>query len=343
MERQPNNQQVVWFLENYASGQLVLDPPYQRRNVWSLSYKRFFIDTVLRNFPSPSIFIDWELKPGEPTIYNVVDGKQRLSALIEFTQNEFHLGELFADEGFDAPYWKDLSDELQQRLVSYQLTVENLTSASETELREAFDRLNRNVAHLTAQELRHAQFSGDFIDRMESLAELPFWGQHKVFTSTNLRRMRDIEFISELFLLTMHGPIEGAPRVLDGYYAEYADGVPNEAVHQANFDGILRWLEKVPLPWSETRWSNLSDLYALWGALRQLQKKGKLPAASKAVAARLKKFSDTQGEILAAQKAEEKIPAKPRDRTYFENVRQGANKDTSRKARIKALAGVIGG
>lgn len=343
MDRQPNHQTVQWFLENNASGQLVLDPPYQRRTVWSLSYRRFFIDTVLRNFPSPAVFISWEIVPGEPTAYNVVDGKQRLSALIDFVLNRFHLGNLFEEEGFRNPYWKDLTPELQKKYVSYQITVENLSDASDSELREAFDRLNRNVAGLTHQELRHAQFQGEFIERMEAIAELPFWAEHRIFTPANVRRMRDVEFVSELFLLTMHGVIDGAAGLLDAYYAEYDDEIPNESLHRSHFDEILAWLDEVPVDWEATRWANLNDLYSLWGALRSLQRKNGLPASSKTTAKRLKKFSDTQAHILAAQKAEKKLPGTARDRRYFENIRQGGNKDTARRARTKALAEALSG
>jgi hypothetical protein len=336
MDRRPNHQAVAWFLENYTKGQLVLDPPYQRRTVWSPSYRRYFIDTVLRNFPSPAIFIDWQIKPGESTVYNVVDGKQRLTTLIDFTNDGFHLGDLFGGEGYDDPYWSDLSEDLQKRLMSYVLTVENISDASESELRDAFDRLNRNVAGLTHQELRHAQFKGDFIKRMEALAENPFWAEHRIFSPANVRRMRDVEFVSELFLLTMHGPIDGASRLLDSYYAEYEEEIPDEADHVASFDEILTWLDELPLDWTATRWRNMADLYSLWGALRERQADDDLPEPE-AAAKVLTKFSKTQAKILEAERQEAKPPGTARDRRYYSNVRQGANKDAARTARIEAL------
>lgn len=342
MEREPNQQKVKWFLEQNASGQLVLDPPYQRRTVWSLAYRQFFIDTVLRNFPSPAIFIDWQIDPGKPTVYNVVDGKQRLSALIDFTKGGFHLGDLFENEGLVEPYWGDLSDELRHQLVSYSVTVENLSNASESDLRDAFNRLNKNVAGLTKQELRHAQFDGDFIRAMEVYAELPFWAEHHVFSAANIRRMRDVEFVSELFLLTMHGVQDGTGK-LDEYYAEYESGIPNERRHKALFAQVIDWLDRVPIDWNQTRWSNMTDLYSLWGALLKLRKGGKLPAAGKTAARRLEKFSQMQADILAAERADEDLPGTARDRRYFANFRQGGNKDTSRTARINALAGALKG
>ena len=169
MRRHLSTQDVRWFLDAHASGQLDLTSTFQRRGVWSAEYRRFFIDTVLRNFPSPAIFLGLRIEPGEPTRFDVIDGKQRLTALIKSVGGEFHLGDLFRDEDLDRPFWGDLPPEKQDALMGYVLSVENLQDATDIELREAFDRLNRNVARLTAQELRHAVFPGVFLERMEAL------------------------------------------------------------------------------------------------------------------------------------------------------------------------------
>lgn len=149
---------VAWFLEHNDRGQLELDPPYQRRSVWNDEYKRYFVDTVLRGYPSPSIFIDVTINPGAPAIYNVVDGKQRLTSLIEFTSDLFDLGSLLRDLDLENTYWSELPATMQKEFLEYALTVETI-SGSKAELEDAFDRLNRNVARLNAQELRNARFS----------------------------------------------------------------------------------------------------------------------------------------------------------------------------------------
>lgn len=341
MDRRPNTQTVQWFLEANASGQLILDPPFQRRTVWSASYRRFFIDTVLRNFPSPSIFIEWRIQPGEPTVYNVVDGKQRLSALIDFAAGEFHLSALFENEGFEDPYWNDLTPELHQRFVNYVLTVENLTHASQTELRDAFDRLNRNVARLAPQELRHAQYPGVFLQRMEALSEAAFWTEKRIVTPANIRRMRDVELVSELFLLTMHGVLDGAPTVIDSYYASYDEEIPDEDQHRAHFDAIMTWLEELQIDWRATRWRNMNDIYSLWGALRVLlTDEDSLPDLDEA-AEKLTGFSDTQAAILVAERENQPLPGTEADLRYFSNVRQGGNKDTNRQVRVDVLVELL--
>ena len=165
MQRRANTQTVNFFLEADANGQLDLDPPYQRRSAWSDEYRRFFIDTVIRGYPVPANIVDVETQVGAPTVYHVLDGKQRLLALLAFSRDEFHLGEHLADRGLSRVYFSRLPPEMQQTFVDYELPVENLRNTTEEELQQAFDRLNRNVARLNRMELRNARFDGQFITR----------------------------------------------------------------------------------------------------------------------------------------------------------------------------------
>jgi hypothetical protein len=64
MERKHSPQDITWFLDMHAKGQLDLDPPYQRRSVWSRTDKQYFIDTVLSNLPAPPIFLHKSLDDG---------------------------------------------------------------------------------------------------------------------------------------------------------------------------------------------------------------------------------------------------------------------------------------
>lgn len=343
MDRRPNTQSLQWFVDRNASGELDLDPPFQRRSVWSLDYQRYFVDTVLRGYPSPPIFLEVVIEPGEPSRYNVVDGKQRLSALFAFLNSEFNLEKHRSEEGDEDAYWTDLSTEVQRTALKYAFTVEEIADTSESELRDAFGRLNRNVARLTPQELRHAQFPGVFLERMESLAGARFWSDRGIFGAADIRRMRDIEFVSELFLLTMHGVEDGKREIIDQYYADYEDEIVDEAENREAFDQIMDSLRELKdLDWSRTRWTNLSDLYALWGAIDQLlfnEDAGLLDPAE--TARLLTEFSEQQAEIVVAARNREPLPGSSSDRRYFDAVRQGANKESNRTERIRIIADLL--
>jgi hypothetical protein len=56
IDRRVTQQDLSWFLDLYAQGKLNLNPPYQRKSVWMPKDKRFFLDTVLNNYPCPAIY-----------------------------------------------------------------------------------------------------------------------------------------------------------------------------------------------------------------------------------------------------------------------------------------------
>src|SRR6516162_7658995 len=87
--RRQNFQTISWFWDLYQRERLNLDPSYQRRSIWNQAFKDYFIETVLLGFPAPAIFLYEEISPEGRAIYNVVDGKQRLSTIFEFINGEF--------------------------------------------------------------------------------------------------------------------------------------------------------------------------------------------------------------------------------------------------------------
>jgi len=65
---------VTWFLDLYRNEQLDLDPSYQRRSVWSLKDRKFFLDTIFKNYPCPAVFLHKEInEDAGKLIYHVVD------------------------------------------------------------------------------------------------------------------------------------------------------------------------------------------------------------------------------------------------------------------------------
>lgn len=329
MQRRPNTQTVQWFLETQAAGQLDLDPPYQRRSVWNDAYRRFYIDTILRNFPSPAIYLQVETRPGIPTVYHVIDGKQRLETLIAFTRDEFHLARYFESENYLNAYYSDLSEDLQERLADYVLSVENISRSTSDEIKSAFERLNRNTAKLNNQELRKAQFEGVFISKMSVLAEHPFWVDLGIATRARIARMLDVEYVSEIYLLTMHGITDGTPSALDEYYAAYDEEIPNAQGADTEYTRILEWIGDLDL--SSTRWTNLGDFYSLWAAVHVLLKEDSLPEHSAAVA----RLRDFDSRVSA--------PTSETERRYSDAVRQGTNKESSRRTRAEILVSILQG
>ena len=210
MDRRPTTQDISWFLDLQRNGQLDLDPSYQRRSVWSSRDRRYFLDTIFRGYPSPAVFLHKRFAEAEKHVYEVVDGKQRLETILAFVGNNIAVDKAFGDATLDGKKWRDLSETLQRRFWDYVIPVEFIRIVEGTVVNEVFERLNRNSRKLERQELRHARNDGWFLTLAESEAEdEEFWRTFKVTTTARSRRMRDVQFISELLLVLLNGAVTG--------------------------------------------------------------------------------------------------------------------------------------
>src|SRR5437868_13446074 len=97
MERRPTTQDVTWFIDLARNNQLDLEPPYQRRSVWTRKDRQFFLDTIFRNYPSPAIFLHKTINDAGKATYHVVDGKQRTETILNFVNDEIKIGSDFGD------------------------------------------------------------------------------------------------------------------------------------------------------------------------------------------------------------------------------------------------------
>jgi len=62
--------------------------------VWNREYKQFFVDTIIKNYPVPPIFINVEVQSDGSSVYHVVDGKQRLLSILEFLEDKIPVASL---------------------------------------------------------------------------------------------------------------------------------------------------------------------------------------------------------------------------------------------------------
>jgi len=75
-------------------GKLIIQPDFQRREVWSLPAQIMLMDTIIKKIPMPKIFLSTELKGGK-TIRSVIDGQQRIQAILTFLRDSFRLDDTF--------------------------------------------------------------------------------------------------------------------------------------------------------------------------------------------------------------------------------------------------------
>jgi len=228
IDRRTTTQDISWFLDLERNGQLDLEPSYQRRSVWSPKDRRFFLDTIFRGYPSPAVYLHKTVKDGRP-IYAVVDGKQRLQTIFKFVDNKIRIDNEFGDIRLNNTRWKDIGEDdidLKRSFWDYVIPVEFINIEGDSGLvNNVFDRLNRNSRKLVEQELRHAKFDGWFINFVESQTDEPAWETLGIVTTARAKRMRDVQFISELLIVIFENKVVGFNQEqITEYYARFEDG-----------------------------------------------------------------------------------------------------------------------
>src|SRR5258708_2883969 len=158
------NQKISWFLKEHKSDNLDLSPDFQRNHVWTDEESSYLIDTILHGLPFPEIYLRTITKNDEgETKFQVVDGQQRIRAILLFASNQLELtGEELASR-HRGKNFKQLSKEAKQRFWEYLIVVRDLGQSSDGEIRDIFRRLNIHSVQLNDQELRNARFKGVFI------------------------------------------------------------------------------------------------------------------------------------------------------------------------------------
>lgn len=73
-----------------SNSRLELCPDFQRNEVWSKAAQITLIDTILKGIPIPQIYIKSIMNEGK-TYRVVIDGQQRLTAILKFVENELPL------------------------------------------------------------------------------------------------------------------------------------------------------------------------------------------------------------------------------------------------------------
>lgn len=96
---------VADFLEWDEKKQLILNPHFQRGLVWPPAARSYLIDSVLQRLPIPKVFMRTQVDVHtKRSIREVVDGQQRLRAIIDFGNNKLILAQGPANsKGCDTP------------------------------------------------------------------------------------------------------------------------------------------------------------------------------------------------------------------------------------------------
>lgn len=260
---------------------LEVRPDFQRKEVWSMAARISLMDTILRNIPMPKIFMEALIKE-EDTYRRVIDGQQRIKAILSFLADEYALEKPYGGS-FANLKFSQLPPDARDRVLSYKIDVNEIRNAPDLVVRDIYLRVNKYTVALNKQELRRADFPGDYLSLSEELVSDPFFEQAGVFTIANSRRMKDVEYISELLALLIAGPQE-KQLTLDNFYIALAKWPEQDRLAIENrFKAVLSDLAEISnaMPshpqgrgFKDTRFRQKADFYSLFAAIDDCRVKG---------------------------------------------------------------------
>ena len=223
-----------------------LRPEYQRRLVWDKKKKSLFIESLLMNIPIPPVF----LYETDLSRYEVMDGQQRLNAILEFYENDLKLSGLETWSPLNGLTYQQCPPRIKsgldrRRISANVLLAESASNPAEVNFirRTVFERLNTGGQQLNAQELRNSLYSGTFNELLIELAGnrlfneiwgIPPYDDHydkdEAFISSELaenklfKRMADCEIILRFFAFRRPSAIKGSvKKILDDCMDEHRE------------------------------------------------------------------------------------------------------------------------
>ncbi|WP_394151525.1 DUF262 domain-containing protein [Vibrio maritimus] len=134
-----------------------LQPDFQRGDVWATEKRKKLVDSILRGWQVPPIHVIRQ----DELLLEVLDGQQRLRAVVGFFNDEFPVSGKFEpiDEELvklHGMYYSELPENIKRRVDFYSIRILEVYDYKAGETGELFNRLNQSL-NLTAAEKRNAQ------------------------------------------------------------------------------------------------------------------------------------------------------------------------------------------
>lgn len=356
-----NNQKIIEIYNKMRSGQLRVNKDYQRKLVWKRSHKFNFVDTILKNFPFPEIYLAPGALDQEKLILidEIVDGQQRLTTIQDYIEST----DVFALPGLPIPKFSELTLEQRSKFLNYEVSVRYLKNVSPDQVRDIFQRINKTDYALNTTERMNAQWGdSEFVCFAKQLIEsgfesdsavyvMPpevrkefstfFHGEDddddKVFSDSDMSRMYALQYIMTLVATMDNQQYFGRSDRVKAYVEGFNENFPQAADLTDRLLNVIRFIGNMPIK-RDSRWYKKANLFSL---IVELDKVDLSIVSGEALAKALNKLdlNATLDEIGLADEEGEKL--NPEEIRYLGFAREAVNQKAAREFRGDFLRKLI--
>lgn len=355
-----NNWKIIEVFNKLRSNQLIVNTDYQRKLVWKKQHKNEFIDTILRNYPFPEVY----LAPGTldqerlVLIDEIVDGQQRLTTIRDYILGQ----DVFSLPKVPIKRFSELNTEERTAFLNYEVSIRYLKNVSPAQIREIFQRINKSDYALNRTERLNAQFGeSEFVCFCKQIVEpdisiegtlsvintenrklfLQFFNgdnedQEGVFSSNDKSRMLALQYVMTLVATLDQGEYFSRNEKVSSYIEGYNEAFPQHTDLEKRLARIVQFLLALPIA-RNARWFNKANLFTFVAELD----KAKIDAIdSKKFAEKLDDF-DLRASLceLGLEKIEETLSAE--ESKYLDFAREAVNQKSAREFRGKFITSLI--
>jgi hypothetical protein len=344
------------FVLLFNNGQLNLEPGFQRDSVWTLSDRKKLIESLLQNYPIPSVFLYRQNEDGKLR-YDVIDGKQRLETVLMFQGAGYFRGSRFAakvrlgpDEDTEEWDWTRIRNRgHEHRLMGYKFQTVEITGDL-ADIIVLFVRINSTGKRLTGAEKRHARFfRSEFLKQAGRLAERKkrFFLENRILSVGQVSRMKHVELVCEFMASLQAKGLINKKKALDGIIGGQALDARTLRHAVQETVRILNLVRKVFPDIKTTRFANSADFYSLFLFLWDLDREGSILSDAKRNRQAQKLLvwlSNGVGTVRQQQrKAEGASPDQRLFADYLLTVQGDTDSLATRQRRAEILKKVFGG
>lgn len=348
------NIKIIELFNKIESGNLVLNPDFQRKLVWKKQHKYHFIETILMNYPFPEVYLaSSDIDVNSITSKEiVVDGQQRLSTIVDYIKGVGDFNNQFKIK----PFFK-LEDEEKKRFLNYLVTVKDLKDMSPEVVKEIFKRINHTEYSLNFVEKTNAQYGdGEFILYSKALIEKDFeldaemtdmklnpadksiinefFNDNDIYSENDIKRMYALQQVMSIISTIIYGDYFSRFNVVNEFIEKYNKEFEQYIEITEKLKDVIEFMNKLNLD-KKSYWFNKANIFTL---IVELSKNDLRTLDPLIIRDKLLEIEELYKRYFAGIDLDN---ISDDFKKYFEFAKEGLNEKKAREHRGKVIRGLL--